>query len=54
MDVAFADNAKVSDDIYGRSAEHVVIVIGKRLRGGHNDGITRVNSQRIKVLESSE
>jgi hypothetical protein len=44
LDIALADNAKVTDGLESRATEHVVLIIGQSLRRCDDDGITGVRS----------
>ena len=50
LDVAFADDADVTDDLGSRAAQHVVLDVGERLARRHHDRLARVDSQRVHVL----
>lgn len=49
--ITFTDHTKVADDVYRGCTEHVVVGIGERLRRSHDDGISSMDSQRVKVLQ---
>lgn len=40
LDIALANNAKVSDHFDGRLPEHVILFVGQCLAGGHHYGVT--------------
>lgn len=50
LDVALAHNAQVADDLDGRVAQHVVLVVVERLAGRHHDGFSSVDAQGVNVL----
>ena len=51
LDITLADHTKVTNDVDCRGPEHVVVGIGEGLRRSHDDGITRMDSQRVKILQ---
>lgn len=50
LDVALSNNAEMSDNPDGSCTEHVVVLVGKRLRRSNDDGVTGVNTKRVEVL----
>jgi hypothetical protein len=50
LDVTLANNTKMTDDLDGSASEHVVLLITQGLTGGNDNGVTGVNTERIKVL----
>ena len=50
LNVALSDDAKMTDHLNGGITEHMVLLIGQGLRGGHDNAVTGVNTERIKVL----
>ncbi len=54
LDVAFADNAQMTDDIDCGRAKHVVILVRERLRRGDDDGISGVNTEGIEVFHVTD
>ncbi|KAI6760251.1 hypothetical protein HG531_013452 [Fusarium graminearum] len=50
LDVTLANNTKMSDNLDGSTSEHVVLLVTQGLTGGNNDGVTGVNTKRVKVL----
>ena len=50
LDVTLANNTKMSDNLDGSTSEHVVLLIAQGLTGGNDNGVTSVNTKRIKVL----
>mmetsp|Transcript_14351 Transcript_14351/g.31136 ORF Transcript_14351/g.31136 Transcript_14351/m.31136 type:complete len:348 (-) Transcript_14351:2028-3071(-) len=50
LDVALADNSKMTDDTDGGITKHVIFFIGKGLGRCHDDTVTCVDTKRIKVL----
>ncbi len=50
LDVTLAHNTEMSNDIYRRRSEHVIIHIRQRLRWSDDDRIACMDTQRIKVL----
>ncbi|GKT45601.1 LOW QUALITY PROTEIN: uncharacterized protein ColSpa_05782 [Colletotrichum spaethianum] len=50
LNVALSDNAQVADNVDSRSTKHVVVFVRQGLRGSNNDGVTSVNTERVKVL----
>ena len=51
LDIAFTNHTKVSNDVDRGSPEHVVVGVGEGLRRSYDDGISRVYSQRVEVLQ---
>mmetsp|Transcript_25250 Transcript_25250/g.75010 ORF Transcript_25250/g.75010 Transcript_25250/m.75010 type:complete len:998 (+) Transcript_25250:65-3058(+) len=54
LDVALADDAEVAHDLDRRRAEHVVLVVGERLRGRYHDRLARVHAERVEVLHVAD
>ncbi|KAI3479544.1 hypothetical protein L1887_58356 [Cichorium endivia] len=54
LDVALTDDTEMTDDVDGGGSEHVVIVVAERLRGGNDDRVTRVDTERVKVLHVAD
>lgn len=50
LDVALAHDAQVADDLDGRVAQHVVLMVVKCLAGRHHDGFSCVDAQGVNVL----
>ena len=50
LDVALAHDAQVADHIHRGRAQHVVVLITKRLAWRHDNRVTRVHTERVKVL----
>ena len=50
LNVTLSDNTEMSHDFLGDLTKHEVLSVGQGLRRSHNDGITRVNSERIEIL----
>ena len=50
LDVALSYDSQMSDDLDGGGSEHVVLLIAESLTGGDDNGVTSVNTQRVKVL----
>mmetsp|Transcript_12244 Transcript_12244/g.26463 ORF Transcript_12244/g.26463 Transcript_12244/m.26463 type:complete len:392 (+) Transcript_12244:464-1639(+) len=50
LDVALADDAQVADHLDGGRAEHVVLLVGERLRRRDDDRVARVDAERVEVL----
>ena len=50
--IALADHTKVANDVYRGCSEHVVVGVGECLGGCHNNRITCVDSQGVKVLQN--
>ena len=50
MDVTFADNTEVADDVDGRGTEHVVVLVRESLRRRNDNRISSVNAERIEIL----
>ena len=51
LDIAFTNHTKVTNDVDRGSPEHVVVGVGEGLRRSYDDRISRVYSQRVKVLQ---
>mmetsp|Transcript_53358 Transcript_53358/g.126154 ORF Transcript_53358/g.126154 Transcript_53358/m.126154 type:complete len:499 (-) Transcript_53358:1442-2938(-) len=54
LDVALADDAQVADHLDGGSAEHVVLVVGERLRGRDDNRLAGVDAHRVEVLHVAD
>ena len=50
LNVTLADNTEMPDNLESCAAEHVVLVIRKRLRWCNNNRVTSVCTKRIEVL----
>jgi hypothetical protein len=50
LHIALSDHTDVSDDLDRSGSKHVVFVVGKSLRGSHDDRVTSVCSERVKIL----
>lgn len=51
LDVALSNDAEVADDIDGGGPEHVVVGIRERLRRSDDNGVSRVDTERVEVLK---
>ena len=50
LDVAFTDDAQVSDNLQGSRAEHMVFVIREGLGRRDDDGVTGVGAEGVEIL----
>jgi hypothetical protein len=50
LDVALANNPKMTDNVYGSRPQHVIVDIRERLRRRDDDRVARMNTQGVKVL----
>lgn len=50
LDVAFTNDAKMADNLDGGGAKHVVFLIAQSLTGGNDNGVTSMDTERIKVF----
>ncbi|RUP46404.1 hypothetical protein BC936DRAFT_147001 [Jimgerdemannia flammicorona] len=50
LDVAFADDAQVPDNVHGGGTKHVVVFIRQGLRWSDNNGVAGVDAEWVKVL----
>ena len=50
LNVALAHDAQVPDHAQRRGAQHVVVVVRERLRGGDHNRVACVDAERVKVL----
>ncbi len=54
LDVAFADDSDMADNLDGKLAQVMVVVVGECLGGGHDDRLAGVDSQWIEVLHIAD
>ena len=54
MNVALSHDSQVPNDIDGRGSKHVVILVRQSLGRSHNDGVTSVDTERVKVLHVAD
>ena len=54
LHIAFAHYAYVAYDAYGQFAQLVVFAVAERLRRCYDDGLARVDAQRIEVLHIAD
>ena len=54
LHVALAHDADVADDADGQLAQLVVVGVRERLAGGDDDGLARVDAQRVEVLHVAD
>ena len=52
--VAAALNAELADDPQTCAAQHLILVIGQRLCGRNNDTVSRMNTNRVKILHTAD
>ena len=50
MNVTLADDAQMTDDLESCGPEHMIFVVGESLRRSHNNRVTSVRAERVKVL----
>jgi len=50
LNVALSYHTEMTDNLDGGRSEHVVLLIRKGLRRGHDNRVTGVDTQRIEVL----
>ena len=50
MDVTFTDYTEMPDYLKSSRSQHVVLVIGESLRRSHDDRVTSVCAERVKVF----
>ena len=50
LDVALADDAEVAHDLDRGRAQHVVLLVGERLRRRDDDRVAGVHAERVEVL----
>ena len=54
LHVAAALDAQRADDAQAGRAEHLVLLVGKRLAGGHDDAVAGVDAHRVDVLHVAD
>lgn len=54
LDVTLSNDTEMTDDIDSSRSEHVVVGIREGLRRGNDDGVSGMNTERIKVLLISQ
>lgn len=52
LDVALSHDAQVTHYLYGCLPQHVVLLVGQSLAGGHHDGVTLDRKRQQRVLEA--
>ena len=54
LDVAAALDLQGGDDVQGGGAEHLVLLVGQGLGGGHHDGVAGMDAHGIDVLHGAD
>ena len=52
--VAAADDVERRDDVQRRGAQHLIFLVGQRLRGRNDDGVARVHADGVKVFHRAD
>ena len=52
--VAAALNAELADDPQTGTAQHLILVVGQGLRGRNNDTVSRMDTDRVKILHTAD
>ncbi len=52
--VAFANDSDMTDNLYGKFAQIIVILVRKRLRRGDHDALAGMYAQRVEVLHVAD